>query len=253
MKKVFFIGKFNAFYEEKKQFLSGYFNVQVCVDNVSMVKGMIRLNQPDIVIVSLMAMEAQNAVILKELKEHYPDISKLCMGTDDDFERFKDDLADGDFRLYSISGDNKKLLEQIYAELHVDYNVNGSMVSSPNKNKRSILLIDDSPMLLRVMNEILKVDYDVQMATSASKALALLRKRRPDIIFLDYDMPECDGRMTLQMIREIDEAKDVPVIFLTGVNDTARIKAVLALHPAGYMLKPANREMLYEVLDKHLK
>ena len=83
MKKVFFIGKFNAFYEEMNQFLSGYFNVQVCVDNASMVKGMIKLNQPDIVIVSLMEMEAQKVAILKELKTHYPDIPKLCIGTED--------------------------------------------------------------------------------------------------------------------------------------------------------------------------
>jgi len=252
MKKVFFIGKFNTFYEEMNQFLSGYFNVQVCVDNASMVKGMIKLNQPDIVIVSLMEMEAQKVAILKELKTHYPDIPKLCIGTEDGVERFKDALVDGGFRVFMIPGNNKQLLEQIYEELHVDYDVNSSIVSKTTGDRKCILLVDDSPMQLRVLNEILKHDYDVQMATSAAKALTLLGQRMPDIIFLDYDMPECDGRMTLQMIREIDEAKDIPVIFLTGVNDSAHIRAVLDLHPAGYMLKPANSKMLYEVLNKHL-
>ncbi len=253
MKKVFFIGKFNAFYEEMNQFLSGYFNVQVCVDNASMVKGMIKLNQPDIVIVSLIEMEVQKVAILKELKEHYPDMPKLCIGTEDGLERFKDVLEEGEFGIFSRHDDKKLLLERIYEALQIDYEVNSSIVSRPMGNRKCILLIDDSPMQLRVLNEILKHDYDVQMATSAAKALTLLGQRMPDIIFLDYDMPECDGRMTLQMIREIEEAKDIPVIFLTGVNDSSHIKAVLDLHPAGYMLKPANSKMLYEVLDKHLK
>ena len=73
------------------------------------------------------------------------------------------------------------------------------------------------------------------------------------VILLDYDMPMCDGRMALQMIRELEEAKGVPVIFLTGVQDAVHIKAVLDLHPAGYLLKPAKRDMLLEEIRKVLK
>ena len=47
------------------------------------------------------------------------------------------------------------------------------------------------------------------------------------MIFLDYEMPICDGKMTLEMIRELEESKDIPVVFLTGVSDKEHIAAVL--------------------------
>ena len=74
----------------------------------------------------------------------------------------------------------------------------------------------------------------------------------PDVILLDYEMPMCDGKMTLQMIRELEEAKDIPVVFLTGVSEKEHIKAVLGLHPAGYLLKPASAEVIFETLNKIL-
>ena len=59
--------------------------------------------------------------------------------------------------------------------------------------------------------------------------------------------------MALQMLRELDEVKNVPVIFLTGVKDSAHNNAVLALQPAGYILKPAKSEVLLEEIAKHIR
>lgn len=114
------------------------------------------------------------------------------------------------------------------------------------------MLVDDNAMQLRTLNEMLKQKYEVQMATSGMKALTLIGKKKPDIIFLDYEMPMCDGKMTLEMIREVEEAKDIPVVFLTGVNDKEHIEAVLRLKPAGYLLKPASADMIFSTLDKFL-
>ena len=83
------------------------------------------------------------------------------------------------------------------------------------------------------------------------EALEMIEKRVPDIIFLDYEMPEQDGKETLEKIRAMEKAKDVPVVFLTGVGDKPHIEAVLELKPAGYLLKPASKEMIYEMLEKH--
>ena len=77
-------------------------------------------------------------------------------------------------------------------------------------------------------------------------------KKRPDLILLDYEMPVCDGRMTLEMIRADEDLKDIPVIFLTAVNDRANIEAVLKLKPAGYFLKPAVKDQLLAELQKVL-
>ncbi|MBQ9142856.1 MAG: response regulator [Lachnospiraceae bacterium] len=253
MKKVLLIGRFNSFFEEMNHFLSGYFNVQMCVDNLGFIKGMLKMNRPDIIVVSLIEVEQHKDVILNEIREKCANIPILCMGAQNDMIRFAKTLAMNNVHKMVTPVDNEKVLECIYELLHIDYNVNNRIIKRQTGERKCIMLIDDSPMQLRVLNEILKSDYDVQMATSGAKALAMLGQRLPDIIFLDYDMPECDGRMTLQMIREIEEAENIPVIFLTGVNDSAHIRAVLDLHPAGYMLKPANSTMLKEVLNKYLK
>lgn len=118
--------------------------------------------------------------------------------------------------------------------------------------KKTVLLIDDNAVQIRTLNVMLKEKYNVLMATSGVKALTLLEKKVPDIIFLDYEMPECDGRMTLEMIRQVEKVKDIPVVFLTGLNDKEHIDSVLELNPAGYLLKPASIDSILEMIDKVL-
>ena len=95
-------------------------------------------------------------------------------------------------------------------------------------------------------------EYDVTVATSGIQAMTAIGKRRPDLILLDYEMPVCDGRKTLQMIRADEELKDIPVIFLTGISDRAHVQAVVELKPAGYLLKPAVKEGLLEAIGKRI-
>ena len=69
---------------------------------------------------------------------------------------------------------------------------------------------------------------------------------------MDYEMPVCDGKMTLEMIRADEDMKDIPVVFLTAINDRANIQAVLKLKPAGYFLKPPIKEKLIAEIEKIL-
>lgn len=94
--------------------------------------------------------------------------------------------------------------------------------------------------------------YEVAIAISGAQAMTSIGKKRPDLILLDYEMPICDGKMTLEMIRADEELKDIPVIFLTAVNDRANIEAVLKLKPAGYFLKPAVKDQLIGEIEKVL-
>lgn len=66
-------------------------------------------------------------------------------------------------------------------------------------------------------------------------------------------MPGQDGKATLELIRAYEPTKDTPVVFLTGVKDRARIQAVLALKPAGYILKPVSQEHIMDIIQKVLQ
>ncbi len=119
--------------------------------------------------------------------------------------------------------------------------------------KKRVLVVDDNGTMLRTMKAMLEDRYEIAVAISAAQAMTSIGKQRPDLILLDYEMPVCDGRMTLEMIRADEEMKDIPVIFLTAVNDRDNIEAVLKLKPAGYFLKPPVKDKLVAEIDRVLK
>ncbi len=119
-------------------------------------------------------------------------------------------------------------------------------------NKKHILVVDDSPIMLKTLKENLRDDYNIATAISGKVALKFLEKKKTDLILLDYEMPEESGPVVLEKIRGNDAIKDIPVIFLTGVTDSGKIKEALVLKPQGYLLKPINREKLLEAITRVL-
>ena len=104
-------------------------------------------------------------------------------------------------------------------------------------NRRKILVVDDSMTIRQAMKQLLRDDYDVTLAESGVAAIRAITLNRPDLILLDYEMPVCDGRQTLEMLRLDKSFAEIPVIFLTGQGDPEVVKALLSLKPAGYLLK----------------
>ncbi|MDE6980178.1 MAG: response regulator, partial [Lachnospiraceae bacterium] len=121
-----------------------------------------------------------------------------------------------------------------------------------DSGKKRILVVDDNGTALRTMKAMLQDVYEVDLAISGAQAMTSIGKNRPDLILLDYEMPICDGKMTLEMIRADEDMKDIPVIFLTAINDRANIEAVLKLKPAGYFLKPPVKDRLVSEINKIL-
>ena len=98
-------------------------------------------------------------------------------------------------------------------------------------------MVDDSGVVREAMKGLLEEDYQVTLAQSGFSAIRSIALDRPDLILLDYEMPVCDGKQVLEMIRSETDMADIPVIFLTGKVDKESIAKVLALKPAGYLSK----------------
>ena len=122
-----------------------------------------------------------------------------------------------------------------------------SSLAKVTGRKHSILLVDDDPVCLRTMMSWLQTFYQVAVAKSGAACLSFLGKTKPDLILLDYEMPVCNGLQTLEMIRNEPEYAEIPVVFLTGVSDTEKVKEAIKLKPQGYILKNTDR---IEFLDK---
>ena len=115
--------------------------------------------------------------------------------------------------------------------------------------KKKVLIVDDSRMLRVMMKDLLDADYDVALAESGIAAIRSITLNMPDLVLLDYEMPVCDGRQTLEMLRSEESFANLPVIFLTGKGDQASIVKVLSLKPAGYLLKNLKPEAIKKEVD----
>lgn len=115
--------------------------------------------------------------------------------------------------------------------------------------KKQILVVDDSDFMRSNIIRLLGNDYDMLESNSSIAAIKKITVNRPDLILLDYEMPVCDGRQTLEMIRSDEDIADIPVVFLTGRGDAESVKKVMSLKPRGYLLKTMPEEDIKKFID----
>ena len=98
----------------------------------------------------------------------------------------------------------------------------------------------------------MKDEYDVLLATSGEMGIKKAKEVKPELILLDYEMPGMDGKETFLNLKVDEETENIPVIFLTSVSDTKKVREVLDMKPAGYILKPMDAEQLLTKVHKAL-
>lgn len=282
MEKVLLVGKFTDQFREINKKLSVKYEVRACVNKLEIFRGMFKLNKPDVLVMLLGEMNETNESLLREIQKEHCELPIVCAGVHEEIIKRIDNLILNNAVFLSSSYTVEQLIEK------VDYVLNENFVESmllkslgvdvaaedeeliamaknekkeektdaeanPKRtelgnNKKTILTIDDSGVFLRMLNGILHEEYDVRMATSCQKALVSICEKKPDLILLDYEMPICNGRETMIKIREIESNKNIPIVFVTAVNKVEHIKAVLSLKPAGYVLKPIDKDKLLELI-----
>lgn len=117
----------------------------------------------------------------------------------------------------------------------------------------TVLVIDDSPEILSIINEILKKDYRIKAANCGKKGLHLAEATpKPDIILLDIMMPDLDGFEVCRQLKTNPITEDIPVIFLTAMNDEANEETGLALGAVDFISKPISGAILRARVKNHL-
>lgn len=116
-------------------------------------------------------------------------------------------------------------------------------------SRLKVLVVDDSMTVRQGIKKMLSADYEVALVESGLAAIRAITLDRPDLILLDYEMPVCDGRQTLEMLRSDQHFADIPVIFLTGRSDPESVRKVMVLKPAGYLLKYLKPEEIKKKID----
>lgn len=116
-----------------------------------------------------------------------------------------------------------------------------------------VLIVDDSPETLSMLTDMLdRSGMTVLVATSGQKALNLVDTVRPHIILLDAVMPGLDGFETCEALKNEKGLTDVPVIFMTGLNESEHVVRALTAGGVDYVTKPVSHAELIARMRVHL-
>ena len=109
-----------------------------------------------------------------------------------------------------------------------------------NTHKYKILLVDDEPQNIKFLFESLDTEiYRVFVASNGKNAVELTLKLHPDVVVMDWDMPEMDGMEAISIIRDNEAVKDIPILVATGkMTSLENLHTALKTGANDYIRKP---------------
>lgn len=117
-----------------------------------------------------------------------------------------------------------------------------------------ILIVDDIPQNIQVLGSILsKNGYNLAVAQNGLQAIETANHFRPDLILMDVTMPEMDGLQATKILKENDELKHIPVIFLTARDSGEDIVKGFKVGGIDYVTKPFNPTELLQRVETHIE
>ena len=126
------------------------------------------------------------------------------------------------------------------------------VAAPPQKQLRTILSVDDSPVVQTMIKRLIGDRYHLLLADNAMDALNLLNRETIDLLLLDVTMPDIDGLELCRTLRKINKFSNLPVIMLTAKDGMFnKIKGQMA-GSTHYLTKPINQQKLMEVLNKYI-
>ena len=260
--KILICGKQNIIIDDFFNHLSDDFDLLTTSFRYEDIVKHVNLFHPDVFILCLNGESKDDLNVMNELKRIFTreSIFVFIAGSREDCDFFRSTvvyMAEESFekpisvanirnRINDYMDEKKKKAieeEKLQAEL--------DKVKEQDRRKH-VLVIDDDPIMLKVVKEHLHENYDVATAISGKIAYKFLESKKTDIILLDYEMPGEDGPDVLINLRKNEELANTPIVFLTGVSDKDKITAALSLKPQGYLLKPIDKDKLIGTIEKFI-
>lgn len=250
---VTFIGEDNRTNNELYQLLNWRFQVMNCSRLEDVALESLLEHNAKLIVVSLVGNKADYTPLFDELMNSKNRIPVVLIGAETECAVYDGYYSNEQFHkvLRPITG--KRVLDICKAivlgmEYDVDEEENKAITSDSEKGH--ILVVDDNAMMLRSIKNILDERYSVAVAASGIQAFVAIGKKRPDLILLDYEMPQMNGKEVMEKLQSDEELSEIPVVFLTSIDSKEIVLELLALRPAGYLLKPVDADVLYSKLEE---
>lgn len=121
------------------------------------------------------------------------------------------------------------------------------------EERQKILIVDDTPANIQILNEVLQGIYAIFFATSGADALLIAQREIPDLILLDIMMPEMDGYEVCARIKAEPRTQQIPVIFITAMSDEGDEAKGLECGAIDYITKPISPTIVQARVKNHLE
>jgi DNA-binding response OmpR family regulator len=119
--------------------------------------------------------------------------------------------------------------------------------------KRRLLVIDDSIMLLNFLKDVLiEAGYDVATAANAKDSLALAESHEPELILLDYVLPDMKGDEVTRRLSENPVTAKIPVVYMSGFGSDLRPESANNPNVIGSLNKPFTSDLLIKTVENHM-
>ena len=120
--------------------------------------------------------------------------------------------------------------------------------------QQEILVVDDTPDNLRLLSAILmRKHYEVRKALNSTQAIASVQASAPDLILLDIKMPQVNGYEVCTMLKEDATTRDIPIIFISALDDALDKVQAFAVGGADYITKPFQEDEVLARIENQLK
>lgn len=280
MKRILFVADFNDTAHCIQEAMLSQYQVQLCsMKNAEDVSHMIRMFRPDMVVVFISCYQNISSKLFYILTIVHAAIPIITIGKKEDTMQYEMLYSKTQYTHLYRPIKNRDIMKCIADRLHITEDENAEHKDIPDisnyienedkiKNKtdiwddaeldneadvdkrKHILLVDNDDEIYNDMKSIIGDRYRVSAVGTELQAMRMLEKDRPDMMFLSYEMPLCEGRIMLEMIRNDEELRKLPVVFLTKIAEKRNIASIIRLKPAGCILKPLDKEMVTRIIEK---
>jgi len=118
--------------------------------------------------------------------------------------------------------------------------------------KQTILIVDDEPANIKILNEVLHRDYNVIFSTNGERAIELAMTKKPDLILLDIIMPGIDGYTVCETLKNNSKTRDILIIFITVKDQSSCEAKGFKLGAVDYIAKPISPSVVKARVRTHL-
>lgn len=121
-----------------------------------------------------------------------------------------------------------------------------------NETRPKLLLVDDQPLNIRVLNELFRFDCDVFMATRGEQAISICQQQQPDLVLLDVVMEGLDGYEVCRRLQADPATQHIPIIFVSAKGEEEDEAFGLELGAVDYISKPFNPTIVRSRAKTHI-